>query len=359
MGFIAWRPSAARLLACLSAVTVAMGLAACGSNGGAGSSGSSSGATGAAKAAAVAPYDGPEIGLPASYPDPKVKPGFKWTLGYLSPFAADETLAAEAAGMKAEVEKLGGTFKLYDTKSDPQTEAARFDDLLAQRVNAIVVQPQAASGAVSLIAKANAQHVTVVSVATPANAAAPDVQGTASNVLHGVDQCAYLSAKAVATTDPGSPVGIVGTAIPAAALQYLSERQAYWAEKLGLKVLASVQTKTPAPTEGATAMSQLLARHPDIRSVLFWTDTQAQAAAALARSNGKNVKVVGLSGFKSAIEQVKSGQLLATCKYDLAEAGRQAAIAAYTAVTGRGDTLPKKILVPPTLITKDGTSTAR
>src|SRR4051794_19155605 len=95
------RMHATRAVAGVASALALVAFAGCGSS----SDGSSSSTgTSSTKAVADVPFDSPEAGLPATFPEPKVKPGFHYTVGYLSPNTSIGFLAAVAKGVKDQTE---------------------------------------------------------------------------------------------------------------------------------------------------------------------------------------------------------------------------------------------------------------
>lgn len=351
-------------------VTVA--LAACGSSSNNSSSATSAASSATSSAAASgtttgttttalpAGYSGPESHVPTGYGTPKVKPGFKFVVGYLNPNAGVASLLAQQKGVVAEAKALGGKAITYNAVAGPQAQAADFKDLITQGVNAIVVQPQSPLALSPLIKEAEAKHIVIIASNTPADAPSPNLPGYDSDILQGTDVCAYEEVKTIKDADPHAKVVAMGTSLPFPSLQYLTAREIYWAKKLGLDYLGRVDTSGPTPAEAQTAQQSILARYPSANAVMAWFDIAAEAAVATNRASGKtSILVTGQGGDQAAIDEVKAGELLGTCKNQDGEIGTQAVMAAYDQLTKQHLPLPKKVSLPPIAVTKANASSIK
>ena len=113
----------------------------------------------------------------------------------------------------------------------------------------------------------------------------------------------------------------------------------------------TVELTELTPAAGSTAMSGLIASHPNLTAVWTLQEPLALGARSVARSSGKDIFITSENGSKVAIEAVASGNLGATYRYNGYEVGVQAARAAYLAQTGQKT--PKIIVVPGTAVTKE------
>jgi ABC-type sugar transport system substrate-binding protein len=351
-----------RLSVVSAGLSVALVAAACGSSHSASSSstqsaGSSTGTqTSAPSASTNGPaYNGPEASLPTAYPAPHLVAHSHFVVGFLNPSAGDQSLDIEQAAVQAEAKALGGTSIAYNIMTNPQVQVARFNDLLAQGVNAIILEPQNPLALTPEIKKAAAKGVPLITNDTPADPAAPLLPGYLTNTLRGDDQCAYANAQALAKTKPGASYVLMPSGLPYPALQYLSTREKYWAGRFGLKYLGEVNTGTGfLPPDGSKAMATIEAQYPTADAVMTWVDTVAEGAATTARATHKHILITGSGGETAALAMVKQGSLFATCAYNWADFGKQEAIAAYEAATDPHQKLPAKIVIPVQEVTHDG-----
>jgi ribose transport system substrate-binding protein len=344
---------------CLAAV-----IAGCGSSsssqsssagGGAGAQSSSSGASGSSGSTGsggIPAYTGPESKVPHGYPAPAKKSGYSFTIGYLQPNGAQPVLIQEQNAAKQETEVLGGKFKALDASASITTQVNQFNQLLSQHVSAIIVYPNDPSAMVPQLKKAAAEGIPVIADSTPGEVSAPPLPNYDTNIAQGFDQGAYYNMAAIAAAAPKSTFATIGFAAPIPALQYLVARAKYWGQKDGLQYLGEVDSQADSASAYAAAMSAILAKYPTVHNVFAFNDTAAQAASAVAASQGKKILISGSNGDEAAIKEVQSGRMFSTYKYNGAELGKQLAIAAYNELTKQHLPLSKTTAVIGTLVTK-------
>jgi len=338
----------------LAALATAAAVAGCGSSGttsgssGSGSAGSGGGSSTTGTTAAVAniPFSGPESGLPTSYPDPTPRPGFSYTVGYLSPNASIGFLASVYQGVKAETARLGGRFIGYDAQFNQDRQVSQFSDLLAQHPDVIVAYPLLPSALTAQVRQAESEGIPVVTNDSPADASEPLLPGYATNVHQGLDLSRYSIARALARDAPGATYALLGVSLPVPSLRYAMVRSHYWNDRFGLKYQGEVDSSDDTSAGAQQAMTTLLARYPNVQVVVAYNDTAAEAASAVARSSGKsNIKIAGDGGDATAVRMIRNGQLWGTYGPDEAGIGRQQAIAAYDLASRQHLPLPRNIVM--------------
>jgi len=304
-------------------------------------------------ASAGPPYTGPEKNLPHNLANPKVKSGFHYTVGFMSPIASIVSLEAVINGARAETQKLGGKFILLDGQLNPNLQASQINQLITQGVNAIMLYPVNPAALLPGIKAAAKKGIKIVMEDTPPTAGAPLIPGTSTDVLQGRDAAEYGIAQAAAKADPHGSFVNLGLAVPVPLLQYGVQRDTYWAKKFGMKFLGTINTTTDTPAGAATAMSAILAKYPSGTTVFAYNDQAAEAASATARASGKSsVKVWGDNGEPVVIQDIEAGRVFGTFDSDFTSIGRIQAIATYDLLTKQNLPLPKQISVGGLAVTK-------
>ncbi|MDR3470684.1 MAG: sugar ABC transporter substrate-binding protein [Devosia sp.] len=289
--------------------------------------------------------------LPTSYPDPTGKPAEGCKIGYVSPMNAIPGLPDQFRGMRTVAERYGCTVIIKDGKMSPQVQVTGIQQLLAQGVLAIVIDPMNAETLAAPIRQANSQNVPVIMQDSPAGTDQPNVLGTASNFDMGHDPSAYAVVEAISGAKPGAKVGVLFPSFPAVNLQYQVQRLKYWADKLGLVIVG--EEGTPDMTHGtmAEAVNALIQKHPEIQAIMTFNDPAAEAATAAARSlNRGDILVTGLNGESGVTGLIKSGNVLMTWAYDNYANGEQLAAAAIGAALGMA--IPEKVTAIGAVINK-------
>jgi ABC-type sugar transport system substrate-binding protein len=315
---------------------LAVTLAACGSSTTTTSSSSPKASTSTATDASLlklqGSYNGPETAIPNAYPNPTVKPGTKFVVGWLNPNGVVPGLNSEQQYADAETVKLGGKFIAFNANASVTLQVSQFNDLLAEHVSAIMVNPNDPGSLTPDLKQAAADHIPVISV-SGAIAGQKPWAGYATNLVQGEDQAAYYNAAAVAKVHPGATFAVEGYAAPIPVLQYWAQRVKYWGKKLGLKFVGETDTLATTASAQATAMSAILAREPNVDAVFCFNDEAAESAVSVARQEGKHLLISGTEGDPTARQLIKAGEMFSTFQFNWQRLGAQAVIAAYDLIT--------------------------
>ena len=344
----------------LSVATVAaLALTACSSSGSSSSTSTSTSATSSASgepsaaSAASIPYSGPEEHY-QTLTAPAVKAGTKCTIGYQDIIESVPAQKAEQDAAGAEAKKLGCKYIALDDQVTPTTQVNNFNQLVAQKVSAIIVFPIVASSLTPSLAKAKAAGIFVLGQSAPVAANDPAIPGYSTNMLHMSDTEAYLRVKSIAAAKPGASFVEMGLAAPVQLLQYYAARTKYWAAKFGLHYLGEIDAAQDNPAGYSQAASAILAKYPAMQALLTFSDNSAVGAAAVLKSSGKTgILISGADGSEEAFNAIKAGTVYNSPQPDFLESGRMLVDAAYDLITKQNLPLPANIGVPVKLITKD------
>jgi ribose transport system substrate-binding protein len=346
----------------LSVATVAaLALTACSSSTSSTSTPASTGSSASSEPSAAAniAYSGPEEHY-QTLSAPTVKAGTTCTIGYQDIIESVPAQKAEQDAAGAEARKLGCTYIALDDQVTPTTQVNNFNQLVAQKVNAIIVFPIVASSLTPSLAKAKAAGIYVLGQSAPVAADDKPIPGYATNMLHMSDTEAYLRVKSVAAAKPGASFAEMGLAAPVELLQYYAARTKYWAAKFGLKYLGEIDAAQDNPGGYSQAASAILAKYPDMQALMTFSDNSAVGAAAVVRSSGKSgILISGADGSQEAFNAIKAGTMFNSPQPDFLASGRMLVDAAYDLITKQNLPLPANIGVPVKLITKEnvGSST--
>ncbi|MBB6096105.1 ribose transport system substrate-binding protein [Povalibacter uvarum] len=218
------------------------------------------------------------------------------------------------------------------------------EQMLAQRVDAIVIAPADSSALVPVLQSAIAKGVIVVNIDNRLDAKALAAKGISIPFV-GPDNRAGAKlagdhlAKQLAA---GSKVGII-EGVPTtvnAQQRTLGFRDAMQAA--GMKV-ASVQSGEWELQKGNTVASAMMREHPDLAALLCGNDTMALGAVAAIRSAGKTgkVKVVGYDNIPAVKPLLTDGRMSATVDQF---AGKQAAFGIEVALKALAAKTPQASL---------------
>jgi ribose transport system substrate-binding protein len=347
----------AKVLAAILLAGGALALAACGgSSDKGGSTTKSSGSSASSSTPAPAKtYTGRDSKLPNGYPAPTVKSGKRIKIGYLQIYGAIDVLRAEQTGAEAAAKQLGVQLIVKDAGLNLQTQVAQFNDLVAQKVDAIVVYPVVPESLIAAMKAAKAKGIPVIATNARPDVSKPLPPGYTSDVEQALDFQAWSLAQAMAKMKPGAKFSVIGLAIPVAALKFLTDRIAAYSQEAGMKFLGRVEVKEDTPAGYGAAMTALLAKYPDVEAVFTYSDILALSAQAVARSAGKtNILFAGGQGGTAPMHKaIKAGRIALTYQDPWHETGAMMVRGAYLAVTKQHLPLPETVTLKGQIITKD------
>jgi inositol transport system substrate-binding protein len=223
-----------------------------------------------------------------------------------------------------------------------------FNQLVAQKVSAIIVFPIVSSSLTPSLAKAKAAGIYVLGQSAPVAADDPAIPGYSTNMLHMSDTEAYLRVQSIAEAKPGASFVEMGLAAPVQLLQYYAARA-----KFGLHYLGEIDASADDPAGYASATSAIIAKYPTMQALLTFSDNSAVGAAAVIRSSGKSgILISGADGSEEAFNAIKAGTVFNTPQPNFLESGVMLVDAAYDLITKQNLPLPADLGVPVKLITK-------
>jgi ribose transport system substrate-binding protein len=342
-----------RFLLASMALTSVLAVSACGSD-----SASEPASGGATEPKPVA-YDGPAKDLPENFPVP-TSTGEEFTIGYLQIYGALPTLAVQERGAEDRAEELGVELIVKDAELNPQKQVSQFDELLAEGVDAIVVYPVVPESLGPALAEAKAAGIPVIATNARPDVSKPLGEGYDVDLEAPIDREAYAMAEYGAKEQPGGTFGIIGNAAPIAALKYMADREQYWGERFGLDFVGLVDSKEDTAAGYGPAVSELLAKNPDIDQIWVYNDLVALTAATVVKSSGRDdVKIIANSGTGEAVmEAIKAGDIAMSYQVPWAAQGAALVNAAYSSVTDQNLPLPETVSLLGTAITADNVDDA-
>ncbi len=253
-------------------------------------------------------------------------------------------------GAQAAADRLGVELVVVDSQDDPGTEAANMEDLIAQGVDAILVNPTDADAIVPSILAANDAGIPVFTVDRGANGGEVVSHIASDNVaggrMAGRLLCMFLGGE-------GNVVELEGIPGTSAARDRGAGFNAYLEEECtGLTVVAR-QTANFNRAEGLTVFENILQAEEAIDGVFAHNDEMILGAiqAAEAAGRAEDIVFVGFDAIDDAVQAVREGRLAATIAQQPAVMGQLGVetAAAYLA----GEDVPEYIPVDLALVTAE------
>jgi len=337
-------PRVSRAACCAASAALVTMLAGCGSD----AIGSGSPASVSSLSTAVpSEYDGTDAGHFKVLTQPTVVPGTSFKVGFLDTNAGQPILLAMQNAAKAEIERLGGSVIALDASSDPQKQASQMNQVIAQKVDVIIVDPTVAAALGPGIKAAQEAGIPVIAIGTPPDQTDPPVPGVETSISQGFDYSVYRTMKALSQEHPGATFATMGLSIPVDQLIFMLERIQYWGEQFGLKFEGKVDTPNDNPLGFGPATSTILGKYPDVDFIVTFNDESAVAAATTVATSGKDAKIVTPNAAQPiARDAMKAGRLALVYRVPWEQQGVQSVWAAYDTVTHQNLPLPAFITVP-------------
>jgi ribose transport system substrate-binding protein len=240
----------------------------------------------------------------------------KWTVGFSQMGHDNPWRMAQTASLRAEAQKRGYEIVVTDAQDQTAKQVADVEDLIARRVNVILLAPREFEGLAPALQSAKEAGIPVVLVDREAEGTAGEdfVTFLGSNFVEQGRRAAEWLVK-----ETGGTAGIVeltGTPGSSVAADRAKGFREVIARHPGMKILAS-QTGEFSRANGQRVMQNIAqSLGAQITAVYTHNDEMAlgaiQALRASGRTPGTDVKVVSIDGERAALESIQRGELGAT-----------------------------------------------
>jgi ribose transport system substrate-binding protein len=222
-----------------------------------------------------------------------------------NPFFVDMKNGVNAAG-----KQFGVSVQVVDGQNDVNTQTKLIENFIAQKVNALVVQPVDTSGIVAGIKEANAAHIPVFTTAETPTGGQIVTKIVFNEFNNGVIGGQTLGKAMKKGSKVAELQGILGTS---------TARDRSKGFEKGFKLACpscSIVAKQPANFDRATALTvteNVLQRNRSISGVYAANDEMALGALKAIQGAGlKGVKIVGNDGEAAAVSVIVKHQMIAT-----------------------------------------------
>lgn len=241
--------------------------------------------------------------------------------------------------------KNGSKIVLVDAQNDAAKQDAQVEDLIHQKVDALIVNPCDSAAVSTAIQNANAAKIPVVCIDRGADRGKVVTTVSSDNVAGGRMAARYLIKTIGKDAKVAELQGIPGASV--------TRERGEGFDSIGDKEL-DIVTKQTAQFDRAKALTvteNILQAHPDIKGIFAHNDEEAIGAASAVKASKKKIVIVGFDGENDALNLIKDGQIKATI-------GQQWALMARTALKEvydyyQGEKIEKNTKVPVKLVTKE------
>ncbi len=286
-----------------------------------------------------------------AYPRPP-KPAKQYTIGLSVPQLNNPHFVNELYGYMDEAEKLGVNLVVVEAGGYQRIDrqVSQIEDLIAHKVNAIIMSATSSSGTVGVVERAISLGIPVSTSASTVDTNKITTWVRSDDETIGHMQAEYMGK---ALNGRGNVVMLPG---PPGVMWAERRRNAFRkriAEKFpGIKIIGE-QYSESSPVEGLRIMEDFLQTFSNIDGVYNGADTTAIGAAQTITAAGKSGKIViTTTDFQpDTVNFLRRGTISAMVVQQAVLIGRFGIRAAVNNLEGRA--VPKQILIPPVLVTKD------
>lgn len=302
--------------------------------------------------AATAASSGEKLGLGEDvYPRPP-KPSKQYTIGVLVPHLSNPHFVGQAFGYIDEAEKLGAKVILYEAGGYQylDKQIAQMEDLIASKVDAIILVAVNGPGTVQVVEEAVAAGIPVINCNVMTNSDKVVTRIRSDDEVIGQMQADFMGE---ALKGKGNVVILRGPAGTSWAENRGNAFKARIAEKYpGIQIVGE-QYMQSSPDQGLRVMEDFLQTYPQIDGVYNGADNIAIGAAQAVVAAGKAGQIViTTTDFQPDCEKfVREGVISAAVVQQTVVIGRWGIRAAINYLEGRE--VPKALWTPLLLVTKD------
>jgi len=234
----------------------------------------------------------------------------KFTLGLSVSTLNNPFFVTLVSGAQEAADAAGAELIVLDAQDDSATEAANIDDLIAQGVDAILINPTDSDAIVPSILAANDAGIPVFTVDRSASGGDVVSHIASDNVAGGRLAAAFICD---ALDSSGAVVELEGIPGTSAARDRGAGFNAYIEEECsGLEVVAR-QTANFNRAEGLTVFENILQAEDTIDAVFAHNDEMILGAIEAAQAAGREgIVFVGFDAIDDAVAAVGDGTLAAT-----------------------------------------------
>ncbi|HYR06699.1 MAG TPA: ABC transporter substrate-binding protein [Longimicrobium sp.] len=240
----------------------------------------------------------------------------KWTVGFSQMGHDNPWRMAQTASLKEEAARRGYELVVTDAQDQTAKQVADVEDLIARRVDVILLAPREFEGLAPALLAAREANIPVILVDREAEGTPGEdfVTFLGSNFIEQGRRAAEWLVK-----ETGGTAGIVeltGTPGSSVAADRAKGFRDVIAQHPGMKILAS-QTGEFSRANGQRVMQNIAqSLGTQITAVYAHNDEMAlgaiQALRASGRTPGTDVKIVSIDGQRAALEAIQRGELGAT-----------------------------------------------
>ena len=245
---------------------------------------------------------------------------------------------AAVDGMKKAAADAGVKLNILSADNDANKQVNQVNDLLTQKVDALIFIAQDATSAAAGVKAANADKVPVIAVDEKPESGAGKLATyiATDSVKAAHDLCTFLFKQIGGSGDIGILQGVLGAT---AMVQRTAGCDKALKETPSIKVVAK-QSANWDESQGFKATQNMLQANPGIKAIFAESDAMALGAAKAAKAANRKIISVGIDGFPTMIQGIKDKLTQATQAQIPYKMGQLAIANAISIANGQGASVP-------------------
>src|SRR5262249_24536110 len=257
--------------------------------------------------------------------------------------------------------QLGVKIVDLDSQGDQAKQANQVQDLISEKVDAILLVPLSPGPAQALVDESVSANIPIASVHgyVGANRTADDPYQKLKFIVdeNEIEAGGTAGQMALKALPQGGKVAII---TGAAGFAENTLRVTKFKEALnsagGKYNVVATQPGNWTKQDGQSACQNILAANSDLGLIYAISDDMAVGCAAAAKSAGSKAKIIGIGGSQSGIDGIKAGDIYGTVCYKPYTEGQTAVQLMYDSLTGKLTGEPKTTFYDTPGVTKDNVS---
>jgi ribose transport system substrate-binding protein len=243
-----------------------------------------------------------------------------------------------AKGAQQEATKLGVKLIVDDSKGDVQTQGSDMQDLVAQKVNGILIVPNSPGPAQAMVDQAVAAKIPVASVHGTVGTGPTNVPYSKLSFTMN-ESATVLGTEETQLAEQALPNGgqvaiITGAAGFLENTTWTAGFKSGLAAKGGFTIVAT-QPGDWTPEAGQAACQAILSAHPKVNLFYAISDDMATGCAKAVAAAHSSAKILGNGGSAAGITGIKNGSIYGDVCYKPVDEGAKALDTLYTQITGK------------------------
>jgi ribose transport system substrate-binding protein len=281
--------------------------------------------------------------------EPAVEETSQVTIGFAVSTLANPFFVTMKDGGEAKANELGVKMITLDAQDSVESQISQVEDLIARKVDVIIVNPVDSDAIANSIKEANNAGIPVITVTRPSNGGDViqhlDIDNAEAGQLAGEELVKVLNEK-------GKVAVLEGIAGAPSAIDRQAGFMGVIDQYPDIEVVASL-TANYSREEAAAVMEDILQANPELDAVYGHNDEMALGAVRTITAAGRldEIKIFGIDATDDALTAIAKGEMAATVKQ---QPDLQMAMAVEAAnKVANGEEVESLVIIPLLLINED------